>query len=382
MFDRRILTLFLSFILFTSYAMAEDINQSKKQLETITKELKSLQAKLAKQNQDASKQRQALQRVESDMGRVQASIRQLNSQISSNNQRLDELAKQRVALKLKQAEKQDEMNEILRLAYKQNNFPLLKLILSGQRPEEMSRQLYYFSSLTDNQQQQLNSWIEDQRKLSDTIQAETDTRDKLQQDKDALTTQQNELVKQKNRREQVIANLKKESINTEAEIKRKNAERARMAELIEELQAKLDAMSLEFPGLEAIRKVKGKLPWPVAGKLVNQYGRSVDGSSLKWQGLLLEAPSGAEVKAIHGGRVIFADFFKSSGLLIIVDHGEGAWSLYGRNQALLKDVGSWVEAGEVIAEVGQSGGYSRSGLYFEFRVDGEPVNPSAWLSKR
>ncbi|TCS43009.1 murein hydrolase activator EnvC family protein [Reinekea marinisedimentorum] len=382
MSDFRIISILLCCLLLFPFAQADDLDQSRQQLEYISKELKSLQSRLAKQNQDASKQRQALQQVESEIGRIQTGIRQLNSGIKANNSRLDELAAQRSKLEQRQAEKQDEMAEILRLAYKQNNFPLLKLILSGQRPEEMSRQLYYFSALTDNQQQQLTAWLEEQRLLAQTIEAETATRNKLSEDKAALTAQLNELSQQKNRREQVIANLKTETANTQAEIARKEAERERMTELIAQLQAKLDAMSLEFPGLEAIGKVKGKLSWPVAGKLVNQYGRSIDGTALKWQGWLIEASSGTEVKAIHGGRVIFADFFKSSGLLLIVDHGDGVWSLYGRNQALLKDVGSWVEAGEVIAEVGQSGGYSRSGLYFEFRIDGEPVNPSAWLSKR
>jgi septal ring factor EnvC (AmiA/AmiB activator) len=358
------------------------LDQSKKQLESITRELQSLQSKLAKQNQDVSKQRQALQQVESELGQLQANIRQLNNRIEDNNSRLQVLAQQRQQLERQQAEKQDEMNEILKLAYKQNNFPLLKLILSGQRPEELSRQLYYFSALTENQQHQLAIWLDEQQQLSQTINAENETRQSLEADKAELVAQLDELSKQKNRREQVIANLKTESANTQAEIARKEAERERMSELISQLQAKLDAMSLEFPGLEAIRKVKGNLPWPVAGKLANQYGRSIDGTALKWQGWLIEASSGTEVKAVHGGRVIFADFFKSSGLLIIVDHGEGVWSLYGRNQALLKDVGSWVEAGEVIAEVGQSGGYNRSGLYFEFRIDGEPVNPSTWLSKR
>lgn len=361
---------------------ASDIEQSKQQLESITKELKALQTKLAKQNKDASKQRQALQKVESDIGKIQSDVRKLNSRIEGNNAGLAELAEQRKHLEQQQADKQEDMAEILKLAYKQNNFPLLKLILSGQRPEEMSRQLYYFSALTDNQQSQLNAWVEEQSQLLQTIQLETETRDTLKQDRATLIDEKNKLDQQKNRREQVIVKLKQEATNTQAEIKRKDAERERMTELISQLQAKLDAMSLEFPGLEAIRKSKGKLPWPVAGKLVNKYGRAIDGTSLKWQGWLLEATSGTDVKAVHGGRVIFADFFKSSGLLLIVDHGEGVWSLYGRNQALLKDVGSWVEAGETIAEVGQSGGYNRSGLYFEIRIDGEPVNPSAWLSRR
>lgn len=150
MSELRIISILLFSLLFLPFAQSEDLDQSRQQLESITKELKSLQSRLAKQNQDASKQRQALQKVEREISQLQTDIRQLNTRINANNNRLDELAVQRAALEQQQAEKQDEMNEILRLAYKQNNLPLLKLILSGQRPEELSRQLYYFSSLTDN----------------------------------------------------------------------------------------------------------------------------------------------------------------------------------------------------------------------------------------
>lgn len=350
-------------------------------MQAITQELKSLQSQLAKQNKDASVQRQALQKVESQIGQLRKDIVWLDHRIEKTDKELAELSVQRVQLEQQQQEKKQEIDEILRLAYKQNNVPLLKLILSGQRPEELSRQLYYFSALTDNQQSQLYSWLADQEKLDATIHRQEVQRSQLTEDQEALVEQKTALTQQQQRREQVIASLTKQSADTEAEIRRKESERKKMAELIAQLQARLDAMSLEFPSLQAIRKVKGKLPWPVAGRLVNSYGRSIEGSSLKWQGWLIAASSGTAVKAVHGGRVVFADFFKSTGLLIIVDHGDGVWTLYGRNQTLLRDVGSWVEAGETIAEVGQSGGYSESGLYFEIRLNGEPTNPSGWLKK-
>nr|WP_230390827.1 peptidoglycan DD-metalloendopeptidase family protein [Reinekea sp. G2M2-21] len=114
---------------------------------------------------------------------------------------------------------------------------------------------------------------------------------------------------------------------------------------------------------------------------MNRYGAVIDDTGLRWEGWLISANDGQPVKAVHGGRIVFADFFKSNGLLVIIDHGDGVWTLYGRNQALLRDVGSWVEAGDVIAEVGRSGGYSQSGLYFEVRKNGEPQNPASWLSR-
>jgi septal ring factor EnvC (AmiA/AmiB activator) len=204
----------------------------------------------------------------------------------------------------------------------------------------------------------------------------------MQENKERLVEQSRKLKSQKNKRALAIAAINREAENTIDNIARKEKELAKMTELIDQLQSKLASLGLEFPDLEGRANIKGELPWPVLGRLKKAYGQSFDGSVLTWQGWLIAAPLGADVVAVRRGRVVFADFFKANGLLMIIDHGGGIWTLYGRNQALLRDVGSWVEAGDVIAAVGQSGGYNESGLYFEVRKDGEPQNPANWLQKR
>ncbi len=126
------------------------------------------------------------------------------------------------------------------------------------------------------------------------------------------------------------------------------------------------------------KKLRGKLPWPTNGKLVHKYGSYRIPGKLKWDGVVIHANAGTPIKAIHHGRVVFADYLRGQGLLIIVDHGNGYMSLYGHNQTLSKKVGSFVEAGEVIGQVGTSGGQDRAGLYFEIRENGKPSNPSRW----
>ncbi|TXR54136.1 murein hydrolase activator EnvC family protein [Reinekea thalattae] len=378
----RFLTVVLSLLLLCPLVLADELDDNKKRLQQITQELESLQQRLANQNQGVSKQRQALTRVEKNMAQLENGLRQLRAEISQANQQLNELQQQQSELEQQQASKKSEIDAILRLAYKQNNLPLIKLILSGERPEELARQLYYFSALTKNQRDQLQQWLDRQTQLAATIEQQLQLNNQLKDNLSSQLEQTKVLAEQRKEREQLLQQLVEQSKDTQAEIAHKEAEQQRMADLVNQLQSKLNELNLDFPELEAIGKVKGKLVWPVAGRLVNQYGRAIDGTTLKWQGWLIEADFGDGVRAVHGGRVIFADFFKSSGLLIIIDHGDGVWSLYGRNNSLLKDVGSWVETGELIAEVGQSGGYNRSGLYFELRINGEPVNPSAWLGKR
>ena len=128
--------------------------------------------------------------------------------------------------------------------------------------------------------------------------------------------------------------------------------------------------------------LKGRLTWPVAGTLLHDFGQSRATGSLKWNGVVLAAPRGREIRAIYHGRVIFADWLVGMGLLVIVDHGEGYMTLYGYNETTLKSVGDWVAPGDVIATVGDSGGQSRPGLYFEIRQGTRPLRPGSWVSKR
>ena len=124
------------------------------------------------------------------------------------------------------------------------------------------------------------------------------------------------------------------------------------------------------------------LPWPTIGKTVTHFGARVEQSDLKWSGILVRAPEGRDVTSIFPGTVVFADWLKGFGQLVIIDHGQGYMSLYGRNRNLYKQLGESVEAGERIAQVGQSGGFSESGLYFEIRHNGRPLDPERWLRRQ
>jgi septal ring factor EnvC (AmiA/AmiB activator) len=122
------------------------------------------------------------------------------------------------------------------------------------------------------------------------------------------------------------------------------------------------------------------MDWPVAGKVVSHFGRPRSEGGLRWQGAQIEAAEGTEVRAIHHGRVVFADWFRGQGLLIIIDHGDGYMSLYSHNKSLLRETGDWVTVGEPIATIGNSGGLSEYGLYFEIRHRGKASNPARWCA--
>jgi len=169
-----------------------------------------------------------------------------------------------------------------------------------------------------------------------------------------------------------------------AQIKSRNdslAKLKREAASLEKLVADLRQAMSDLPpiGGQAFEKVRGRLSWPVAGKITARFGQA-RGGGLKWNGVMIDAPRGSAVKALYDGRVAYADWLPGMGLLVIVDHG-GYMSLYAHNEQVYKSVGDRVEGGEAIATVGDSGGRSQPGLYLEIRRGTKPVDPVPWFRR-
>ena len=156
------------------------------------------------------------------------------------------------------------------------------------------------------------------------------------------------------------------------------ADERRLVELIDALRAALTDDALRIGGNKTFSELRGKLPWPVNGTVLARYGALRDESGLTWRGMLIGAPAGESVHSIHRGRVAYADWLRGFGLLLIIEHEDGFMSLYGHNETLARETGDWVESGEIIATVGDSGGNPKPALYFEIRHAGSPVNPQRW----
>ena len=193
------------------------------------------------------------------------------------------------------------------------------------------------------------------------------------------------LEQKKHERELVIAKLDKQLVSKGAQLERMQKNARKLNALINSLNqtaanlarlAKLE--KVKSNNAPVFANLKGKLRWPAAGDIMHRYGTTRNNSSLNWKGVLINAPIGSDVKAVSRGRVIFSDWFRNLGRLIIIDHGGGYMSLYGHNQDLFRSVGDKVRTGEVIASVGDSGGRKNSGLYFEVRRKGTPINPATW----
>jgi len=268
----------------------------------------------------------------------------------------------------------------LRAAYMSGDQERLKLLLNQQDPATLGRLMTYYSYLNDYRSDNIKTVtarIRELAELRSQVAAEEARLTSIAKERYAELTELNGAQEQ---RQTLLASLKERIADEGREIDRLASQEKDLARLIAELTSILSdyPISSEDPFAEH----KGRLTWPVVGTLLHDYGQPRAGGQLKWNGVVLTAPRGQEVRVVYHGRIAFADWLAGMGLLVIVDHGDGYMTLYGYNETILKNAGDWVAPGDVIATVGDSGGQQQSALYFEIRRNTQTVNPRQWVTRR
>jgi septal ring factor EnvC (AmiA/AmiB activator) len=274
----------------------------------------------------------------------------------------------------------DELGEQVRAAYMSGGEERIKLLLNQRDPATLGRVLTYYGYLNDYRASNIDAVtdaIDELAKLRSDAAAEEARIADIAQERYA---ELGNLGKAQQQRKELLAQLQDKIASEGQEVARLAAQEKDLTRLIEELTSILSdyPISSEDP----FTAHKGRLTWPVAGQPVHEFGQPRAGGELKWNGVVLAAPRGSEVRAVYHGRVEFADWLAGMGLLVIVNHGEGYMTLYGYNETILKNAGDWVAPGDVIATVGDSGGQARPGLYFEIRHGKRPVDPNLWVTRR
>lgn len=251
----------------------------------------------------------------------------------------------------------------------------------------------YYDYFNRARAEQIDAYIELLSQL-DNLQPQIEQKtEQLRIVKADLESQRGKLVGARQERALALAKLNEDISSKGDQLKQRARDREALEQVLKKIER--DARERESKQREAIahtqiepilsgqpfRELRGRLPWPVAGKQENQFGSVREGTDMRWQGVNISAREGDAVHAIHNGRVVFADWLRGSGLLIIVDHGDGYLSLYAHNQTLLKSSGDAVKAGDSIATVGSTGGEQQAGLYFEIRHKGVPSDPAEWCRR-
>jgi len=348
-------------------------------LERLRQQIQTLQLSLNGQRDQQQQLRHKLQTAEKALGRLSRALKGTARSLQRQSRRLQQLQKQHRQQQQDLSRQRAMLARQMLAAYAMGRQSYLKIILNQQDPAEIGRTLVYYDYFNRTRVvriQQINARLREIRTLEQAISRETERLAALTKQQQRQWASQQQL---RRRRHQVLVKLDAVIQGKEQRLQLFLQDERRLRRLLGQLQQALSDIPPEAGHRGSFASLKGKLSWPTKGRILTRFGqRRRSSGKLKWQGVLIAAPPGAEVHSIHSGRVAFADWLRGFGLLIIMDHGNGYMSLYAHNQSLYKSVGEWVAQGEVIATVGDSGGRNVPALYFEIRHNGRPDNPLKW----
>jgi septal ring factor EnvC (AmiA/AmiB activator) len=361
---------------------AEDLNEKSAQLDSVRGKIEDVKTSMEKARLETKTLQEELKKNETSAGSIALNIREIEKQLRQRGKRLDELKGKKSSHEKVLSEQKSALAQQIRSAYMVGKNDYIKLLLNQEDPARVGRVLAYYDYHNQTRAQQIhsvNTEIEAITRLEKNINRENDALLKLKQ---SQLTKNKEIDKSRKERNVILSKLlnqlEEQGLELQA-LQQQEQETKILLEKLSEKQARENlGITAVFEDIPPFSSLKGKLDWPVEGKLVTRFGSYKRGEKLKWHGVIIDAKIGVEVQAVSDGQVVFADWFRNLGLLIIIDHGDSYMSLYGYNQSLLKNTGDWVLPGEVIALAGDSGGQLRSGVYFEIRNNGSPVNPAKW----
>ncbi|MCF5470740.1 murein hydrolase activator EnvC family protein [Pseudomonas syringae] len=428
----------LALICLLNPAFAEDERvQTQKQIDAARQDVTELQKVLGKLQEERAGVQKDLRTTETDMGKLEKQVEVLQKELKKTEAELQKLDSEKKKLNTARVEQQRLIAIQARAAYQSGRQEYLKLLLNQQHPEKFARTLTYYDYLSQARLAQLHNFNETLRQLAG-VEKDIDLQQaQLLVQKSNLESQTEELAKVRQERQQALAKLNQDYKARDQKLQARQQDQADLAKVLKTIEETLarqarEAEEARQKALVAAREAeekrqreaeavarnsnsnsskaddepaprrpvkapgavvssagvsyggpfaeaKGKLPWPIDGRLLARFGEARgDDERTKWDGVMISAAAGSQVHAVHGGRVVFADWLRGAGLLVILDHGNGYLTLYGHNQSLLKSAGDIVKAGEAISTVGNSGGQDTAALYFAIRQQGRPSDPAQW----
>ena len=425
---RALILLALSCLL--TPAFADERAQTQQQLDATRQDIAELKKTLGKLQEEKAGVQKDLKATETDIGNLEKQVEALQQQLKKTEGELERLDTEKKKLQSARVEQQRLIAIQARSAYQNGREEYLKLLLNQQNPEKFARTLTYYDYLSKARLEQLRAFNDTLRQLAGVERDIGSQQAQLLAQRADLDTRRQALEVERGKRREVLAKLNGDVKDRDQKLRAREQDQADLSKVLKTIEETLARQAREAeearqkallaaqeaeqrrqreaaaaaareaptPAPQAPRaptgpmvsssgesfggafaSARGKLPWPVDGRLLARFGETRgDDVRTKWDGVMISASAGSQVHAVHGGRVVFADWLRGAGLLVILDHGNGYLSLYGHNQTLLKSAGDVVKAGDAIATVGTSGGQSTPALYFAIRQQGKPTDPSQW----
>tara|TARA_R110002167_G_scaffold305579_1_gene509723 strand:- start:2928 stop:4061 length:1134 start_codon:yes stop_codon:yes gene_type:complete len=359
------------FLIFSFTANSADLSSRQSALKSIQAQINQQQNSL----KDTSRQREKLIALlksdEQAIAKAAKKVNQSQNSLAEVNVKINALDKQQIDLAKLKTSQQDTLSKQLSSAYLAGNHDYTKMMLNQQNPATVERMLAYYQFLNNARIKAIQQLKQTSIDLNKVKQQQVTAQQKL----NALVIDQKQqalqLTKEQGQRQQTLTQLQRTLSSKGAELEQLQIEEASLKRIVQ--QAMLAAKA--NPTMDGLVSQKAKLKWPTNGRVSKRFGSNRSGQ-IVWKGTVLSAPEGQNINAVASGKVIYADWLRGFGMVLVIDHGKGYMSLYGHAQTLLRQPGDMVKTGESIALVGRSGGQSEPGLYFEIRNKGKAVDPA------
>ncbi|PXW85392.1 septal ring factor EnvC (AmiA/AmiB activator) [Nitrosomonas sp. Nm84] len=379
----------LIFALASLYPLSA-FSDNQESLKTLRERIQLLQKELANKETLKQKTSDAVQETERAINTINHRLTKL---IEHDRQANEDFKQLQTQYQQTDNEIQIERNQLEQLLYRQylgGRQDYLQLMLKQQDPNQIARDIHYYKQLSLAYSGSIENLQNNQYKIAALTQASRQKKEEITTIQTEYFAQRKKLEQEKNKHQTMLSQISGQITQQQQEINKLENDEKRITNLVNEINKLLvqekprgasinnklpDTSTAGIPFLS----LKGKLNLPVRGKLMNSFGGQRSGKHVTWKGLFIQSSIGNDVKAISEGRVVFADWLRGFGNLIILDHGGGYMSLYGNNATLQKQVGNIIRGGDTIAIVGNSGGNADSGLYFELRHKGKPFDPLTWI---
>jgi septal ring factor EnvC (AmiA/AmiB activator) len=376
---RVIATLTCGLLLLISTGLsANSEQQAQQRMQQLQSDIGSLQAWLNKAQNQASDLQKQLRSNEKKISSLRKAIKQNQQSSKKSVSRLTKLQQQSSHFQDALSEQYQQLSNQLKNQYQQGQNSASNLLLSLDNPSTLARNMAYYQYLNQASANQMAVYRQTLNSLALVQQEQADLALELQQYDKQLQEQTQNLTQAKTKLATNLNQLKNKQASKAQRLASAKADQIQAQELLEQIQVAISKANIQVANIPLV-DAKGKLPWPLKGKVLNRFGASNSAYPLSQQGWLIAAQEGSDVVAIHGGQVVFSDWLKGYGLVIILDHGDSFLSLYGQNQALYLSVGDYAAAQQLIASSGKSGGNTQAAVYFSLRKQGKPLNPKQWL---